>query len=264
MVFVPTLPAKLKRVRDVLRQSMPSAPSAMWIAAVGLAALAGVGTWFASPRALLIQEVRFEGNQRATVAELRHLAAIPNGTTHLGVSEEAVADSVSRHPWVRDAWLRRTWHGVVVMVEEHRPVALAQLGDGLLYVDSDGSPFLTARSDDLDYPVIAGLDDALVASHPDLPRHVLALAVALLDAADTRALITHDAVSEVVFSPTRGFTVHTRSGARILFGLDGHSQQLDRLSRVIAHGVDLDTPTLVDLAPEQVAIVRSLSPLGEG
>ena len=258
------LSGMLKRASASVSRSIPAAPSAAWSAALLIGGVAVVGTWFASPRALLIQEVRFEGTVRASAAELRHLVDIPNGTTQLGVAEETVARAAERHPWVRSAGMRRTWHGVVVMVDEHRPVALAQIGGELVYLDERGEPFLAARSDDLDYPVIAGLDDALMSLHPDLAGRVLAMAIDLLDQADTRGLIALDDVSEVVFAPTSGFTIHTRAGARVLFGLDDHAEQLDRLSRLMARGVDVMAPTYVDLGPERVAIVRDITPPGEG
>ncbi len=212
----------------------------------------------------MFQEVGFEGNQRASVVELRHLVDVPNGTTHLGVSDDAVADGAEQHPWVHEAFVRRTWHGIVVVVDEHRPVALAQLGEELFYVDQNGTAFLPARSDDLDYPIIAGLDADVSALHPSLNRVVLRDAVALLELADERGLVSVDSISEVVFAPSRGFTLHMRRGSEVLFGLSGHDAQLDRLSTLMDSGVDLSTAMYVDLAPARVAIVRPIASLGEG
>lgn len=255
----------LTSVTKRLRALAPhSTTAALWSASTVLVGVALVGTWFTSPRALMVQEVRFEGNQRASDVELRHLVDVPNGTTHLGVSDDAVANGAEQHPWVREAYVRRTWHGLVVVVGEHRPVALAQIGEELFYVDQFGTAFLPARSDDLDYPVIAGLGADISALHPSLERVVLRDAVALLDTADERGLVSLDAVSEVVFTPSRGFTIHMRLGSEVLFGLDGHNGQLDRLSTLMDSGVDLSTATYVDLAPARVAIVRPLASLGEG
>ena len=226
--------------------------------------MGAAGTWYTSPRALLIEEVRFEGNQRAAVSELRHLIDVPNGRTHLGVSGEQIARNAEAHPWVREAWVRRTWHGLVVVVEEHRPVALAQLDQRLFYVDERGEAFLPARSTDLDFPIIAGLDPSVRALHPELSQVVLRDAISLLDTADERGIIDINAVSQVVFSQTRGFTIHLRNGSEVLFGLSGHSGELDRLSSLLASGVQLSSPTYVDLAPERVAIVRPIPSQGEG
>jgi hypothetical protein len=258
---VSVLTSVIQRLRALAPHSMTTA---LWSASAVLLTVALGGTWFTSPRALLVQEVRFEGNQRASDVALRHLVDVPNGTTHLGVSDDAVADGAEQHPWVREAFVRRTWHGLVVVVDEHRPVALAQLGEELFYVDQFGIAFLAARSDDLDYPIIAGLDANISGLHPSLERLVLRDAVALLSMADERGLVSLDSISEVVFTPSRGFTLHMRRGSEVLFGLSGHDAQLDRLSTLMDSGINLSTATYVDLAPARVAIVRPIASLGEG
>lgn len=247
------------------RVSAPrSAPAYLWGSVVVLLALAAAGTWFTSPRAFLIEQVQFSGNQRATAGALRHLVDVPNGSTHLTIDRARIADRAEQHPWVREAWVQRSLHGIEVVVDEHRPVALAQLGSRLVYIDDRGDAFLDARSDDLDYPVITGLDDEVRGLHPALAQVVLRDAVLLIDRADERGLIDAGEVSQVAFGDTRGFTVHLRNGTEVLFGLDRHAEQLDRLSQLLTSGVDLGEPTYVDLAPERVAIVRPLHRASDG
>lgn len=226
-------------------------------APVLVAVVAAIGAvWLARPGDVLVEHVVFEGNARASDATLRHLVDVRNGTTMFAVDLERAVEGAQQHPWVRSADARRRFPDtVVVTVDEFEPVALLHR-DGLSYVDRTGVVFLRARADDLDYPVITGVDEALARSHPDLPRLVVRDALWLLDALDTRGLAPRPRVSEVAFSRTRGFTVHLVSGAELRFGLEGLERQVDRLDRLRQEGVDLETPVLVDLAPASVAIVR--------
>lgn len=210
------------------------------------------------PDRLLVERVEFTGAARTSEVGLRHLVDVRNGTTIWGVDLERAERGAESHPWVRDATVRRRWpDAVVVEIEEYVPVALLQQ-EGLHYVASDATVFLRARSDDLDYPVITGVAAELGRTHPDLPRLVVRDALALLGALDERGLIGRDEISEVAFAASRGFTVHTHTGARVIFGLDGRSRQLDRLSKLFQQGLDLSRPIHVDLAPASLAIVRPL------
>lgn len=236
---------------------MSSSRRVSWRVPAALAVIAALLLFLGlRPDQRLVEHVVFEGAHRATPVALRHLVDIRNGTTLLGVDLERAEQGAAEHPWVRSATAtRRLPDTVVIEVDEHEPVALLHRDD-LYYVDRAGAVFLRARSDDLDYPVITGMDDALERAHPDLPKLVVRDALWLLDELDTRGLASRDAVSEVAFARSRGFTLHLGSGAELRFGLEGLDRQVGRLARLEAEGVRLDRPVVVDLAPEQVAIVR--------
>jgi hypothetical protein len=209
--------------------------------------------------------LEFVGNEQATQAQLRHLADFRNGTTIWSADLERVAAGVKRHPWVSAVRVERRFPAsLVVRVEEYTPVALLAWNDGLYYVDDSGVPFLRARSNDLDYPVITGVDSALDESHPDLSRWALHDALWLVDQLESRDILARARVSEVTFSRSRGFTVHTtgaipgRPTARILVGFGDYDRQLRHLAALVQQGVQLTEPLQVDVAPPSVAIVRPL------
>lgn len=214
------------------------------------------------PDHLLVERVEFRGAERASAPALRHLAGMENGTTMWGVDTAAIAAGVERHPWVKNATVHRSWpDGVVVDVEEYVPAAML-LSGGLYYVDAEGNVFMEARGEDVDYPVITGIEPELGDAHPDLPRVAARDALKLVTALDERGLVDVADVSEVSFSPARGFTVMLRRSlaARLVFGLEDHDRELGRLARLMDDGLDLQKPVLVDLAPERIAIVRPLHP----
>jgi cell division protein FtsQ len=209
------------------------------------------------PDLAIVEEVRFEGQDRATHTSLRHLCDLRNGTSIWFLDLNSAEDKVERHPWVKHANARFEWPAtVLISVEEYQPIALL-LFDGMYYVDHEGSVFARAQSNDLDYPVLTGLDEQLVAAHPDLPRLVINEAVWLLDELDEQNLIGYESLQEVHFSRTRGFVVHTMS-SEVLFGLDALERGVQRLQTLLDNGLDLDGAVHVDLAPTSVAIVRPL------
>lgn len=215
------------------------------------------------PDRLYVEHVVFEGADRAAPGELRHLSDLANGTTMWDVDLDVVAAGVARHPWVRAARAERRWPAtVVVQVEEHEPAALLAFEGGLFYVDADGTPFLRASADDLDHPVITGIDPELGVRHPALPRLAARDALWVLEALDERALLPRDRVSEVAFHPLRGYTIRLSGGtaeapaSEVLFSVGAYERQLARLAALLDRGVDLTGSVHVDLGPERVAIVR--------
>lgn len=213
---------------------------------------------------MLVERVEFVGQHEAGPASLRHLAEIRNGTTIWGVDTRRARDGVMRHPWVRDARVRRVFPDTVrVEIEERVPSALLR-AERMYLVDDRGVVFMASDGKHLDLPVISGIDRSLFERHPDIPRLALRDALQIVAQLDERGVLPRDDVSEVVFSESRGFTVHTLAGSRIRFGLDGFERQVDRLQRLVHRDVDLDAEVLVDLAPSRLAIVRPVEGTSEG
>ncbi|MBX2798751.1 MAG: FtsQ-type POTRA domain-containing protein [Myxococcales bacterium] len=231
--------------------------AAVSLAVAALAAL--VVVLVVRPDLWMVERVVFEGASRASEAQLRHLAEIRNGTAVWAVRPSDVSRGVERHPWVRRAAVRVEWPDTVrVSVQEYSVAGIIQYGGELLYVDRKGQPFLEAPPTDVDYPFVTGITHALDDRHPRLGRLALRDAVSLVEQLDRRGLVARRSVSEVAFSPTLGFTVHTE-GARLVFGHGEMLRQLGRLETLVDAGLDLGSPTYVDLAPASVAIVRPLT-----
>lgn len=237
-----------------------------------VAALMAVMGWLVvRPEQMYVERIEFVGNQRATAAELRHLADVRNGVRLWEVDLRSLTAGVSRHPWVSSVEAERRFPGtVVVRVTEHEPVAMLAVGADLFYVDAAGTPFLHAQADDLDHPVIVGLDPDFISRDARLPGLILHDALWLLDQLDARDLIPRARVSELRFQPTRGFTLQTAGAlpghatAEVLFGLGDYTRQLDHLGGLLDRDIDLSQPLHIDLAPEKVAIVRPRGPLRPG
>lgn len=232
-------------------------------AVITLGAVAAFGTL--RPDLWMVEHVLVEGVDRADPAVIRHLADIPNGRPLWGVDPEAVERGVQTHPWVRAATVHVEWPDRIrIVVEEHRIAALVLRREGMFAVADTGQVFLKPSRGDLDHPLLTGFEtegSPSEAGPPPSSLFQLAVpdALALLDALDRRDLVPRTEVSEVAFSATAGFTVHTR-GARVAFGHGDLDRQLDRLAALVQHGLDLSSAMYVDLAPRTVATLRPLSP----
>jgi cell division protein FtsQ len=206
----------------------------------------------------VVERVVFEGHDRASATELRHLARIPNGTHVFALDLDRSQRGAASHPWVESATVRFEWPATVrIAVTERRAVALVR-GERLAYVDPQGAQIAAANTDDLDYPVLTGLTPELAALHPELPQRVVREALALIDLLADQGGVPRDRVAEVAFSGTSGFTVHLVGGARLLFALDDLARQVARLPALRERGVSLDRPIHIDLGPPTVAIVRPI------
>lgn len=231
---------------------------ALGVAVFAAAALAAVAA--SRPHLWMVEHVLVTGAHRAEPATLRHLADVPNGVTPWRIDPRSVAEGVEAHPWVKSADAVVEWPDRVrIVVEEHRTAALLWRDGRLHAVSGDGTAFVEASRQDLDHPLLTGIDAELDSMRDGLVQLTIDEALGLLDGLETRGLVARDQVSQVAFSLTAGFTVHTRT-ARLSFALGGLERQLDRLSAMVQQGLDLTAGVHVDLAPTKVAILRPLPP----
>jgi hypothetical protein len=233
------------------------------LSAVGVVSFGVAVCFVLRPDQMLVEHLAVEGATEAGEAELRHLVELRNGTRIWQVDTDRIAALAEAHPWVRHAEARIDWPDTVTLTVEERHAVAVLHRDRALYVDEDGTPFLAATSDRLDLPHLTGFTEDLEALHPQLPGLAVRDALWLLERLESRGLTTAS-VSEVAFSPARGFTVH-HGQARLVFGHGELPRQLDRLERLVREeGLDPAGPTWVDLAPATVAIVRPLPATAEG
>lgn len=209
---------------------------------------------------LMVQHVRFVGNERVGDIALRHLADLRTGTPLWRADLQRAVRGVERHPWVASASARRIVPGVVeIAVVEREPSMLLALDD-LWVVDDEGVPFRRASSETLDFPVVTGVDPHWRTEAPARLRAVVWGARRVLDAAAAEG-IAEDDVSEVHLDPSLGYVLVLRSGARLVAGWQDPTPRLARIGALRAAGVDLTAPVQVDLDGAQVAVVTPLPTL---
>ncbi|MEM6327734.1 MAG: FtsQ-type POTRA domain-containing protein [Bacteroidota bacterium] len=232
-------------------------------ATVLVAGLAAAWVWH---RTLPLQRVEVAGNVHADAEGIRHLAGVaPDSVAPVALYQldlDLIADRVRRHPWVREARLRRLPTGTLrIAVEERTPAVLVVSREGTLShtLDRDGYAMPIpdgAAMDDL--PLLRGAP----AYHPTQP--VRSAGLRELIAAFAEADDDVDAlVSEVAWGPT-GATlttvpVPTRGPLPVRLGTTGHADALARLG-AFWHQAVLPRPDvpvqLVDLRFEGQVVTR--------
>lgn len=166
----------------------------------GLAAL-GLGSvradvWARHSPRFALRSIQVSGAQRASEAELLALGGIQRGMNLWALDADESARGMSSHPWVRSIWVRRALpDSLHIRVEEHRPAALAVLGQ-LYVVDAEGVPFKRlSAADALDLPLITGISRDEAARSPDQSAARLRTALELIAAWDRT--VQRPALSEV-------------------------------------------------------------------
>lgn len=104
-----------------------------------------------------------EGNQDLTKNAIIHLAGIDVHSNLLAIDADEIEERIENNGWIEAANLRKEWPSRLrIEVKERRAVALLNTSKGLYYVDAKGRPFAPLTpSDELDFPVISGLENAL-------------------------------------------------------------------------------------------------------
>src|SRR5262245_51790488 len=149
-------------IREALAAQRPALMRAAGAAAaLGLCALLAFLGWswaVRSPR-FTVEQIAFQGLQRAQEAELLRLSGLAKGQGLLQLDLGAATRAMAGHPWVKEVQARRRFPSTVeVEVREHLPAAVLSMGD-LYAVDAEGSPFKRLQPGDaLDLPLITGVD----------------------------------------------------------------------------------------------------------
>lgn len=234
--------------------------SPLRIALAALLAAASVGGlgWLAfGSEHLRFRALRVVGNERASEVQIRHLADLTPHAPLLALDLEHAAASVARHPWVAQVEARRVFPDTVVLHVRERQVRALLLLDQLYLVDTEGVPFRRADGANLDHPVITGLPLELADADPPLARRIVHDALGILDAADNRAGMREDDVSEVRFDAEAGYVIVLENGGEVLLGFDPE-RAFSRLDALASRGVDLSHPLRIDLGADKAAVVTPL------
>lgn len=227
------------------------------IALLVISALGGVAWGLFGAEATRLHHIRVVGIQRASEAQIRHLAGLEMDAPLVQVDLGSAVAGVEQHPWVAHAEARRVFPDTVVIQVEERQVRALLMLDRLYLVDHDGVAFRIASSPDLDHPYITGIPYELSQQHPELARRIVNDALSWLDAAEGRGGLGEKDISEIHFDSKSGYALALRNGGEVRLGFRDHSI-LNRLDALVAQGVDLSHPHRVDLGLDKLAVVTPL------
>jgi len=175
-----------------------------------------------------LHEVAFEGKQRATEEELMWLAGLRPGENLLQLDKAKVQQAMLTHPWVKSATVHKRYpKGLEVQLNEYREAAILALGD-LYLLDDTGKPFKRMQaSEQIDLPLVTGIDREGFVENPGQSQRVLKTALAALRAFRAEA----EGLSEVRMEGQEAVLI-LNSGQEVLLGESGFEKKVRKLKRV--------------------------------
>ncbi len=186
-----------------------------------MVALVAAGGWLSyrmvsNSDIFCLTTVMIKGNKITRDQQIIDAARLEPGINLLALDTARAVKMVEKLPWVASARVKRHWPSTVeVIVQEHRPLALVNIGPAgrqrLFYVDEQGRVFAPlAVSRDFDFPVLTGtlvtrsLKDGRIMADSQAGR-----ALALLQlAARGNQILPVQSISEVHVSDKDGLIVY--------------------------------------------------------
>lgn len=207
--------------------------------------------------------VAVTGNRRLNREEIYERAGIRPGSNILAVNTVAARKRLLAEPWIADAQIRRDIpDGIHIVIREHRPLAVIDLGRKFL-IDDAGTIFkeLAPREGD-NLPVVEGLryadielrPSAAAAGLPALqvnrqpnggqnPAPPFAAVVAVLRlGTPAGSIIPNRHLSRIVVDSETGITLRTRKGPKtVKLGFRDYTRKYSVLRRLLAY-LEQDRP----------------------
>ncbi|MDT8441655.1 MAG: FtsQ-type POTRA domain-containing protein [Desulfuromonadales bacterium] len=181
-----------------------------------------------------VSQIRVEHNLRVSEGEILEASDIRIGDSLFDLDLFMIGARIEEHPWIARAELERIFpDNLAIRVVEREPRAIIDL-DYLYYVDAAGEVFKVLEPrDDLDFPVLTGIDRQALLADDSTTRDWLRKALALLSELERRSLFNLDQVSEIHYDRRQGLVLYTgRHGVPVLLGEDDFVGKLDRFERV--------------------------------
>jgi cell division protein FtsQ len=236
------------RRRQRVRRAAPLAALAAFTAGAALAGLLAERAAAARPELFAVRTVALAGARRVDPGELARLAA------EAGRSPAAVAEQLTRHPWIASARAARVAPATVVArVVEREPVAVLEPGgEGALLVDADGTPFAPAPHD------VAGLPRLLLREPPAPGRPDPRLAAGIALAREAQAAGWPRLTLELDGPDPQAVPALRIAGLapRVVLGPGDARAKLGRLARVLAEQPASRAAAEIDLRFAEQVVLR--------
>ena len=215
-------------------------------------------------RYFALRDIRVNGADRISQDRVLHQAALKPGQNILSVNLSVVRKRLLAHPWISEAAVERVIpSGLRITIEEHRPLAILDVGRRFL-VDDKGKVFKEYDSSDpRDLPLIVGLgyldldldpeprrpaprpSEAIAASgfeRGPAHRSVFMAAVNVLQQARRQAaVLPQGLISSIQVDREIGVTIRTTTRTQTIeMGFNDYARKLDLLNSIMAFASNED------------------------
>ncbi|RLB63990.1 MAG: hypothetical protein DRH08_10325 [Deltaproteobacteria bacterium] len=181
-----------------------------------------------------VKQIRVEHQVIVSEGDILEASDIETGDSLFDLELHMIGRKIEENPWIARADVERSFPDqVVIRVVEREARAVIDLGY-LYYVDKSGEVFkMLEAGDNLNYPVITGIDRQYLLDNPDQTQDSLNLTLLLMDELDTRSLFNLDDVSEIHYDQQEGLILHTLiGGVPVRMGKQGFDSKLNRLETI--------------------------------
>ena len=199
--------------------------------------------------------VAVTGNYRLNREEVYERAGILPGSNILAVNTVAARKRLLAEPWIADAQIRREIpDGIHVVIREHRPLAVIDLGRRFLLDDSgtifkelapreaDNLPVVEGlRYADIELrPSAAGLPAPLLNRQPETDQSPASPFAAVVDVlrlgTPADSILPNRQLSRIVVDSETGITLETRKGPKtVKLGFQDYARKYTVLRRLLAY-----------------------------
>lgn len=164
--------------------------------------------------ALAVRQIEVHNIQRTPLADLLRAGQVQEGMNIFGVDLKRVERRIEDLPWIRRASVNRIVPDrLVIDVEEHRPVALTSL-EGLYLVSDQGALFKRLQpGEQIDLPILTGLDRDEYRRDPELTRRRIRRALSAVALVKTSDCLSSRQVAEVHLDELMGISLVLDPGA---------------------------------------------------
>ncbi|GAB4301028.1 MAG: hypothetical protein Kow0090_16550 [Myxococcota bacterium] len=194
--------------------------------------------WISTTESLSLKRIEIHGNERATDDEIVTLSGLVYGENLLQIDLGLVARRISAHPWISYVEIiPAPPDALKITVTEFEPSAFIEL-DGIYVVSKDAKVFKRLLPyDELDFPVITGLEREKFRDDPSAARVNIKKALNVISEYSNLGLDKYDKISEVNFSTAGEISIVTAEDAsRILLSrTEPLREQLGRLKETFAY-----------------------------
>lgn len=184
---------------------------------------------------LKVEQVLVQGARRLSTEEVVKAARVKPGDVFFAVKPKRLERWLKRDPWIKEATVRTIPPGkVIITVKEREAVALLK-AEKLFYLDPEGNPFKEViRGDEVDYPVITGLDASYPKGKDGRNKKILGEALRFLQVVKEFQFPPLGNISELNVTEAYGLILFTlNEGLEIRMGSPPYRDKLWRLNEVI-------------------------------
>ena len=181
--------------------------------------------------------ITINGEGRLSEQMILEAADIQCGDNILAVNLGRVRKRLVAEPWIKNAGVRRELPSrLIIRVEEHRPLAVLDVGRCFL-IDQAGDIFKEAAPAEMSgLPIIAGIDYAQWKSPENPETKPYTAVMAMLKALDENAAFFGTrGVQEISVDPEMGLTLRASAPVpSVHMGYGAYEKKLQRFGRVFA------------------------------